>query len=104
MFCDESDDDDEFDTMNDMSENPNMNSDQKGFSVGNETVPDVDYKPKVRSSKNMPPGSTRTNKLPGSIITNQIGMNNPNMGMMPANNRVSITKSPINALSSPKDF
>ena len=33
MFCDESDDDDEFDTMNDMSENPNMNSDQKGFSV-----------------------------------------------------------------------
>ena len=55
MFCDEDSDDDECDMMNDMSENPHLNSDQKGMSVGNETIPDIDFNHKQRKNvqKNM---------------------------------------------------
>lgn len=100
----EDSDDDDVDMMNDMSENPNLHSDQKGISVGNETIPDDDYKPKNRSQ--MPrSGVTRSNKIPGSIITNQIGMNNQNMRLMPQNTAVKLNKSPKGAnISSPKDF
>lgn len=98
-------DDDDGDLMNDMSENPNLHSDQKGFSVGNETMPDVDFKPKTRSQ--MPrSGVTRSNKIPGSIITNQIGMNNQITRLMPSNTTVNFkNKSPKGGtVNSPKGF